>query len=85
MVKFSDGGEGFRGHAPNPTKIQIQVRKLDAEAAKNTAERKKTTRQKVILGGGLLRLAAAGDREALSLMDRIKADMPERDQKAFKA
>jgi len=85
MVKFSSGGAGFVGRAPRATTEQKAARDQDAKAVKASAERKKLTRQKVILGAGLMALAAAGDREALALLDRIKANLPERDKVAFRS
>ena len=84
MVQFSDGGEGFAGRAPRATPPQMKAREEDKAAVKAKQARKRSTRQKIILGGGLLALAAGGNITAQQLIEQIKAGLPERDSAAFK-
>lgn len=84
MVQFSNGGKGFEGRAPRATAAQLKAREDDAAAVKAKQDRKRATRQKIIIGGALMALAAGGDATAQRLIDRIKAALPERDSVAFK-
>lgn len=72
MVKFSNGGEGFRGRAPRATSAQIEIRKQDEAAVKAAKDRKAQTRQKIVIGGALWQLAhSEHDPEAKRVLDRI--------------
>ena len=63
---------------------ELQARRDKINATNREAERKRDVRRRIIIGGGVLGRAAAGDREAVRLVNEIRAglDRPS-DQKAF--
>lgn len=84
MVQISSGGNGFEGRAPRATPAQMKIREDDEKAVKAKQARKRATRQKIIIGGGLVALAEGGNLTARRLLEEIKAALPPRDLAAFK-
>ena len=63
---------------------QAKARVQSIKARQATAERKKDTRRKIILGGGLLERAKRGDAAAAQLLREIVGDLNRPvDKKAF--
>lgn len=81
-VRFSDGGKGFLGRSPRPTKAQLEARQERAEAVKADKARRLDTRRKVVLGGALIALARSQP-DVVSAINRLISTMPEKDRKLF--
>ncbi|SMX30609.1 hypothetical protein TRP8649_04753 [Pelagimonas phthalicica] len=73
-----------QGRKENATADQISAREDLAQARSQTRARKLDTRRKILLGGGLLALARAGDETATALVHKIiNHQFRDIDQKAF--
>jgi hypothetical protein len=81
-VRFSDGGKGFQGRSPRPTKDQLEARKERAKAVKADKDRRLDTRRKVVLGGALI-AAARAHPDVLKMVDALIHHMPEKERKLF--
>ena len=62
---------------------QLKERLAAVEARERTRERKRDTRCKILLGGGLLSLVKGGDADAVAIYRRIRGTLDERAAKAF--
>ena len=83
-VRFSDGGEGFRGRAPHPTPAQLAARRADRDTVERARERKRDSRRKIVAGAALLDLARRDD-AAARVLDRILRELERpQDRELFK-
>lgn len=62
---------------------RLQERRQQAVARARERDRKRDARRKIILGGGLARLAGDSDPEAVSVLARLRAGLSDRDRKVF--
>ena len=62
---------------------QLKQQRADMLARERVKERKRDTRCKILLGGGLLALVHAGDRQAAAVYRTIRSSLDERSAKAF--
>ena len=76
------------GRTSSPAELDRRIERLQALRERRLAldrkrERKRDTRRKIVLGGGLLRLIKDGDRQAAEVVARVIRDVPDRDRKLF--
>lgn len=76
------------GSASSPAELDRRIERLQALRERRLAlnrerKRKRDTRRKIVLGGGLQRLIKNGDRQAAEVAERVIRDVPQRDRNLF--
>ena len=82
QIRFSDGGDGFKGKAPRATPAQLAAREDRATAIEANRVRRLDTRRKVVLGGAVMALARQSS-DMAQMVDIVIKHMPERDRALF--
>ena len=81
MAKISDGGDGFQGRTPKPTKAQMEARNERQKALDEKQSRKDDTRRKILIGAVVLEHGS--DEMLASIIDIIKSHKSPHNAKLF--
>lgn len=85
MVKFSSGGNGFKGRGKAPTEEQATAREDRLRAQEQSRRRKLDARRKIVMGGCFIAMLRENPHLRDEAFDMLSSFASEKDRKILDA